>query len=435
MKKIILMAVSAVLLAAGCQKTTIENPAPEPTMVFKSGLTKLTKAQGTADAAGAGMTNLQAQDFRVWAYANYTDAVNDVTPGKVYDKMENLNVYYNVVSDEGNTTSTGSWSTKKEYYWPGTDKNLMFFAVSGANYGDDLSNQNVVVPDFTEKSIKVSEFNVAPATPNTDLMVADVVDQHQGDKEVNLTFHHALSKVEFLFKTVPSDKMRVLVQSIEVEGLVSKASLSVTAAATGTSYDKNNTIKTESEPSTDEEVTSTVYPVSFIWTPATNQTEGDTPTTATFVDDYKNDYDFTKKWGEGENATTNIELATGKIVDPAATEGEYYDPDFDKTAMTLTSDATIFATWLMIPQDITNKTVKVTYIINSRQFEAIFKLDHDSLKGTEENAVAKWGYNKYVRYTVTLSPNVISFSPSVEDWDQHDTNASTTELDDITMQN
>lgn len=434
MKKIILMAVSAVLLAAGCQKTTIENPAPEPTMVFKSGLTKLTKAQGTADAAGAGMTNLQAQDFRVWAYANYTDAVNDVDRGDVYDKMENLNVYYNVVSDEGNTTSTGSWSTKKEYYWPGTDKNLMFFAVSGANYGADLSKQYVVTPNYTEKLITISEFNVTPATPNTDLMVADVVDQHQGDKEVNLTFHHALSKVEFLFKTVPSEKMRVLVQSIEVEGLVSKASLSVTAAATGTSYDKDNKIITE--PSNDAVATSTVYPVSFEWNPATatEGTEGaTTPVTATFVDDYNVEYDFTKPWGEGDNATTVIELANGTAkVDPGnLKEGE----SFDTKAMALTSDAQTFATWLMIPQDITNKTVKVTYIINSRQFEAIFELDHDTLKGTEDNAVAKWGDNKYVRYTVTLSPNVISFSPSVEDWDQHDSNATTDEKDDITMQN
>lgn len=416
MKKIFLMAVSAVLLAAGCQKTTIENPAPEPSMVFKSGLTKLTKANGTADAAGAGMVNLQAQDFRVWAYANYTDDVNNVAPGSVYDKMANLNVYYNVVSDESNTTSTGSWSTNKEYYWPGTDKKLMFFAVSGANYGGDLSEQNVVTPNFSEKSITISEFNVTPATPNTDLMVADVVDQHQGDKEVNLTFHHALSKVEFLFKTVPSEKMRVLVQSIEVEGLVSKAALGVTVDSDSKVENKDNT----NEP---EVVTSTVYPVQFAWTPATS--EG----TATFKDDYTDVYEF-GAWGEDEAATAEIELIDGTKVDPATAEG------FDKSALLLDGDAEVFATWLMIPQDITEKTVTVTYIINNRQFEAIFRLDHDSLKGTEDNAVAKWGDNKYVRYTVTLSPNVISFSPSVEDWDQHDSDATTAdEDDDITMQN
>lgn len=410
------MAVSAVLLAAGCQKTTIENPAPEPSMVFKSGLTKLTKASGTADAAGAGLANLQAQDFRVWAYANYTDEVNDVEPGNVYDKMANLNVYYNVVSDESNTTSTDSWSTKKEYYWPGTDKNLMFFAVSGANYGDDLSEQNVVAPNFTEKSIAISEFNVAPATPNTDLMVADVVDQHQGDKQVDLTFHHALSKVEFLFKTVSSEsKMRVLVQSIEVAELVSKASLNVTV-------DSNNAVEKKDNQNEPETVTSTVYPVQFAWTPAESGT-------ATFTDDYTDTYDF-PAWGDDETATTKIELIDGgDPVDPATADG------FDKTALLLDGEPEVFATWLMIPQEITGKTVTVTYIINNRQFKAIFKLDHDSLKGTEKDAVARWGDNKYVRYTVTLSPNVISFSPSVEDWDQHDSDASTDDEDDITMQN
>lgn len=415
MKKILFMAVSAVLLAAACQKTTIENPAPEPSMVFKSGLTKLTKSYGKADAAEAGMANLQAQDFRVWAYANYDDPVNDVTPGKPYDKMENLNVYYNVVTAEGTSESTGSWSTKKEYYWPGTNKNLMFFAVSGANYGADLEEQQVVTPNFNEKSIAISEFTVDPNSPNTDLMVADVVDQHQGDKEVNLTFHHALSKVEFLFKTVPSDKMRVLVQSIEVEGLVSKAALGVTVDSNSAVENKDNT----NEP---EVVTSTVYPVQFDWTPAAS--EG----TAIFTDDYKEDYGF-PAWGEGEAATTEIELVNGNKVKPEEAT------DFDKSALLLDGEAEVFATWLMIPQDITDKTVTVTYIINNRQFEAIFKLDHDSLKGTEENAVAKWGDNKYVRYTVTLSPNVISFSPSVDDWDQHDTNSATEDKDDITMQN
>lgn len=420
MKRIAIVVVSTILLAAGCHKTEIVNPAPEPSMVFTTGMTKLTKASGTADAAEDGMTNLKAQDFRVWAYANYDDAINNVEKGNVYDGMENLNVYYNAVTDADNKVSSESWSTEKEYYWPGTDKNLLFFAVSGADYGDDLDKeQTVVAPNFTGKSIAVSEFTVSPSTPNVDLMVADVVDQHQGDKEVNLTFHHALSKVEFLFKTVPSDKMRVLVQGIEVEGLVFKAGLSVTAAAEG-EQKKDNANDAEM-------VTSTVYPVSFAWTPATENA------TATFVDDYKEVYEgFDTPWGEGDNATTEIELVDGTKVDPKNLKE---NESFDTEALLLDGEAEVFATWLMIPQDITGKTVKVTYIINSRQFEAIFKLDHDSLKGTEENAVAQWGDNKYVRYTVTLSPNVISFSPSVEDWEQHDSDSTAEGNQDITMQN
>lgn len=420
MKRIAIVVVSTILLAAGCQKTEIVNPAPEPSMVFTTGMTKLTKASGkNSDAASAGTDNLKAQDFRVWAYANYEDAINNVNKGDVYDGMKNLNVYYNAVTtgEEGSITSE-SWSTNKEYYWPGTDKNLLFFAVSGANYGDDLDKtQTVVTPDFTDKSITVSEFVVEPSTPNTDLMVADVVDQHQGDKEVNLTFHHALSKVEFLFKTVPSKKMRVLVQGIEVQGLVSKAGLSVTAAAEG-EQKKDNANDAEM-------VTSTVYPVSFAWTPATDNA------TATFVDDYDTVYEgFKEPWGEGDNSTKEIELVGGTKVDPTE-EGV----TFDQEALLLGGEAEVFATWLMIPQDITGKTVKVTYIINSRQFEAIFKLDHDSLKGTGDDAKAQWGDNKYVRYTVTLSPNVISFSPSVEDWEQHDSDSTAEENQDITMQN
>jgi amino acid transporter len=57
MKKIFYVALSATLLAAGCQKTEVLNPVGEPTMTFTTGMGKLTKAVGTADAEAAGLTD------------------------------------------------------------------------------------------------------------------------------------------------------------------------------------------------------------------------------------------------------------------------------------------------------------------------------------------------------------------------------------------
>lgn len=399
MKKILFVAASAVLLAAGCQKTEIINPVGEPSMVFSTGLNKLTKAYGTADAEEEGMVNLQAQDFRVWAFTNYADEINEVAVGDVYDHMANLNVGYSVVKDESGTVSSGSWGTKKQYYWPGAKKNLMFYAISGVDCGEDLSETTAVDVNSTEKTIDVPNFTVNPKTPNVDLMVADVVDQHQADKEVNLNFRHALSKVEFLFKTAKSDDLRVLVQNIVVEDLVANGDLAVTLDEANKDEKKENANDTE-------EVTSTVYPVVFAW----EATEGSTP--VDFTDDYAVEY-TAWSWGEGENATNKIELiAGGEPVDPTTAE------NFDTTAMELENEAKPFATWLMIPQEITGKKVKVTYIINSRQFEAIFALDHESLQNADK--VAEWGTNQYVRYVVTLTPNVISFNPTVTPWEDKD---------------
>ena len=414
MKKILFVAASAVLLAAGCQKTEIINPVGEPSMVFSTGLNKLTKAYGTADAEKEGMVNLQAQDFRVWAFTNYADEINTVAVGDVYDHMANLNVGYSVVKDESGTVSSSSWGTKKQYYWPGAKKNLMFYAISGVDCGADLSETKNVLVDSKNKTIAVPNFTVDPASANVDLMVADVVDQHQADKQVDLNFRHALSKVEFLFKTAKSDDLRVLVQNIVVEDLVAKGDLAVTLD------EANKAEKTENANDT-EDVTSTVYPVVFDW----KATEGSTP--VDFTDDYAVKY-TTWSWGKGDDATTEIELIDGtKVADPAAAE------DFDITAMELTNTAEPFATWLMIPQEITGKKVTVTYIINSRQFEAVFALDHTSLVNAETEK-AEWGTNQYVRYVVTLTPNVISFNPTVTPWDK-DVDGDKVEDDDINMNN
>lgn len=391
MKKIILMAVSAVLLAAGCQKTTIENPAPEPSMVFATGMNKLTKASDLkADADSSGTDNLKAQDFRVWAYTNYEDALNSITKGAVYDGMANLNVYYHLVNN-----TSDSWTTNKQYYWPGTKKNLLFFAVSGADYGEDLSPTEKVVPNASQKTINIPAFAVDTLAPNRDLMVADIVDQHQADKEVNLNFRHTLAKVQFEFKTVTDSSMRVLVQDIEVKDLVATGDLTVSVA--DTSY-----VKTE-DANNPSDTTSTIYPVEFTW----KATEG--AKTATFIDDYVEEYtDW--KWGTG-----NIELADGKTIvkDPAN------DTGFNRQAMLLKNEAQEFATWLMVPQEITGKKVTVTYIINNRQFKTVFSLDHTSLIPANDTK-AKWLQNQYIKYTVTLTPNVISFSPDVTPWDEVD---------------
>ena len=416
MKKILLVAASVTLLAAGCQKTEIVNPVGEPAMTFSTGMKKLTKASGeVADAAADGMVNLQAQDFRVWAFSNYEDDnTTGIEKDQIYDGMANLNVYYTeTTTGEETSPVMESWAPAKEYYWPGTGKNLFFFAVSGALKGADLAGtsdvKDSVVVDMVNKKMDVKAFEVKPANPNVDLMVADAVDQHQGDKSVDLKFHHALSKVEFLFKTVQSSDMRVLVQSIKVEDLVSTGDLSVTLD------DANKEEKKDNQQNT-EEVTSTVYPVIFTWTPTTERQ------TAAFTDDYAVEYtDWS--WGEGNDATSIIELADQKTkVDPEDPTAE-----FDRTALALTTTATPFATWLMVPQDITNKKVTVTYIINSRQFEQVFSLTTAEL--------TSWDQNQYVRYTVTLAPNLISFVPTVDPWDQYDNKADVEGDQDIEMQN
>lgn len=416
MKKILFVALAATLLAAGCQKTEIINRVGDR-IGFTTDLGKITKAP---DASNDGYVNLAEQNFKVWSYYAYSEEINSVVFGTNYDGMKGLDVEY-VYNTE---TKAGTASTEKEYYWPGTGKDLDFFAVSTAKTwatdhtiegtgtaptsGVYVTLTNLTGTEGAEvypegREMNVHNYVVDNTNPNDDLMVADFVRQNQGEnaKSVNLNFRHTLSKVEFLFKTktpaADEAPLRVLVQSVVVEDLNNTGTLEVTSAYP------------DGAQRPDEGDDAVVYPVSFDW--------GTTSGEVDFSDDYASTYyDWT--WGEGESASNEIELIGGKKVKITTADNtntvvdEENNPvtNFDDTALLLNDEAEVFTTWLMMPQSVEGKKVTVTYIINSRQFSSVFALDKN-LTGKE------WAVNQHIKYTVTLTPNVISFNPSVEDWE------------------
>ena len=389
MKRIFLVAFSATLLAASCQKTEVLNPVGE-SIGFSTGMSKLTKQSGTADATNGGEVNLQAQDFRVWAsYVQDDPNIAGVQTNTFFDGIENLPIFYDEVV-------AGEWAADKDYYWPGKNKELKFFAVSGGSQINVDVNSPVVIAE-DRNSLIINDFQVTPGAYNADLMVADFVRQHQDDKSVDLKFHHALSKVEFLFKTITAENINVFVQKLVVKDLATVADLTVAP--------------TLPEPT---ENTSNPYaglqiPVTLTW-PTDLTGEVTASQDDDFYDDYETVYDGTDF--------------------PAKIEGEDVK-DEDKEAMKITATtsetAQVFTTWLMIPQVITGKQVEITYLINERRFTSIFPLSTADL--------TSWRQNQYIRYNVTIAPNLISFDPDVKDWDQYDADDSTSNKDDIEYQN
>lgn len=387
MKKIFFVALGATLLAASCQKTEIINQVPGESMTFTTAMSKLTKAVGTADADQAnGLVNLQAQDFKVWTYKAFTDEVNGDVPGQVYDEMEALDVTYGT-----------QWTTTQDYYWPGTDKSLDFFAVSTKLWPvaevKDETTGNVTTPavagvtvdiegaglEIGGRKLTVSGYTVDASNPNDDLMVAEFVRQHQGmnEKKVNMHFKHALAKVQFRFTTNPGED-KIKVKSLKVAGLNTTGTLTVTEDG-------------------DVAANNGRVPVKLVWTGHA--------TPAEFTDDYDG----------------NLELKAPETV----TEGE---------TTTVVNNDQEFATWLVLPQVITGKTVTIAYDITSttgtRSFEQTFALTRPAVEEVKEGetvvtegkeAFAEWKINQVVIYTINLSPNKITFEPSVEDWDP-DTN-------------
>ena len=358
MKKIFFVALAATLLAAGCQKTEIINEVGD-TINFSSEMGKLTKA-GTGD-----LTTLKAQDFSVWAYYAADDKnTSEDDTHMVYDEIDNVRV----------TDGTNDkWGTVEQYYWPGVGKELIFFAVSAdvATIGETTYNADGEVATNTSKvkvnadrtALTITEFTVNPATPNVDLMVADIVKQHQGDKVVDLDFHHTLAKVEFLFKTITNeDNLTVTVNSLTVGGVNTVGTFSTVQPA-----------QTRAEGDATEGGSSTAYsgtktPVGFYWT------------------DQKTPEAFSVRKTDAPES------------------------------FVLADEYAVYSSWLVIPQSIATTTVTVNYTIGdatgSKTFDSIFNLYTDSLTA--------WEPNQYVAYRITLAPNLITFNPSVEDWDEVD---------------
>jgi hypothetical protein len=447
MKKIFSIALAATLLAAGCQKTEViglDDSKTGPAMTFSTEMKKITK--GTDDATTGGNTdgnqgtttptdgdlNLQKQGFNIWAYADFSaeDLENSTNVDKtstddrklIYDGMYNLHVSYD--------KDKLAWDPGKEYYWPGQGKNLKFFAVSAPMSGNALPC-TVEIESGIEKaegetdaptpSMTITGFTVPNGDPNVtsgaqgpnvDLMVADFrkQNQEQNQKVVALNFRHTLSKVEFVFKTNESpykegnttefkdNATKVFVQKIEVKDLYDQGTLTVSPSAATAS----------STTSTDNAV---VTPVQSAWTALSYSTSNSTKTFSAIYKDVDS------------NFPTSYQDANGNTHTTSATTN-------DNKALLLTTAEKTFATWLMIPQAIkvdevkaqdgtitsgaVDRIVEITYVINGRQFVSKFSLG--GRKSDNVYQVPSWGVNQYIKYTINLSPNLITFEAVTDDW-------------------
>ena len=395
MKKILFAAFAASLLAAGCQKTEVYQPANSgEKMTFSTEMRKMTKGTPTD-----GLDSLKAQGFYLWAYAAFsTENVSNVDQTtRIYDGMNGMMLKYN--------TTAQSWQPdpNKAYYWPGQNKNLRFFAVSSKDDGikEKVTNLNKItesgehVITKEDPSMTIQNYTVLATgdkIAKDDLMVADFLDLNQSSNErkVVLNFRHALSKVEFLFKaTNPGnvDNLKVYVQQLKVLGLKNQGTLSVT-------------------PVTQNLFSEQVYenPVKLDWGTEESKTGNESfiqKSTAQYADTSYPTIETIKEKNDQNQDVVIFSESVATLIDP------------EVTATTPLS----FAKWLMLPQSIEGKLVEIIYVINGRQFKATFALDK-STTGDSLTELKQWGQNKYIKYTITLAPNIISFDANVsDDWD------------------
>lgn len=462
MKKVLFVAIIATLIAVGCEKTEIINPNLGTEILFSPELGKLTKADDP------GIENLQQQGFKVTAINSYEDIyTTDEEFGAIYDGIKNTEFTY----------KNGAFVTDKQYWWPGTDKDLVFLAISSAkktNIPENVTitgtpNEQGLCDKITMTPYIISAFEVdAPGTtveikgedgtvtettlnPDNDLMIADAVHQNQGDKKVvDLKFRHALSKVQFLFVTNGQNVQNeypALILSVDKENIttgesatftvVYKPDANTTETLTGgylISYGENSSLGANVNvftPTTDGQYTFTASYTADNETYISNEvvvTVGQTPSENVVERTANEDITVTVNSIKVASVISKGDLTVTPIWEGNALLSSYNVDTFkwtpsqdvdDKKDYSITKDLELttvsekYATWLVIPQTIkegntTELKVEIKYTINDREFTSIFPLYTKTL--------TKWGVNQYIKYTINLSPNLITFNPSVEDW-------------------
>ena len=456
MKKVLFVAIIATLIAVGCEKTEIINPHLGTEILFSPDLGKLTKAEGDP-------TTLQNQGFKVTAIMAYDDPYttsdDDNEFGQIYDNMSNTPFAY---------TEGAGWAPTqdpKQYWWPGTDKDLVFLAISSAKVGTVIPEDITISPE-TGNGISMTPYVIedfvvdapgASVNPDNDLMIADAVLQNQAEnnKVVDLKFRHALSKVEFWFVTngqnvqneYPALRLSVNNENISIGGTAEFTVKYKTDANTEVTLTEGYPISCEE----DETFTGNVF---------TTETEGEYTFTASYTVDNKTyiSNEVVVTVGDPASPENIVErtaneditvvvksikvadvISKGNLTVTPIWEGNallssYYNGLQDKTDtfewapssvaedkkeysitsdLILTTEKKNYATWLVIPQTIKEGTntelkVEIEYTINNREFTSIFPLYTKDL--------IKWGVNQYIKYTINLSPNLITFNPSVDDW-------------------
>ena len=333
MKKILFLAVSAILLSAGCQKTEVLNPYVGDSMTFSAGMGKLTKADNLTDTP-----ELQNQGFKTWVYAAYADQINGVTVGKIHDRMEGIDVTY----------KDNAWGTTEEYFWPANEDDLDFFAVSTRRpwaqpaAGESSAVEGVsvtIVPvadtgngvaaEVTTSTMTVNDYSVDSNAAADDLMVAGFLraDSKTYAKTVPLQFKHALSKVIFKFDTNRTEEGKVAdvvsLQGLSLDAMSIAGDLTVNGPYNNLTLtwapDADKTAVFSGTYTSDNVLSSTEKKTFATWL-VIPQTLGEKMATITykinekpFTYKFKLAIDNLTAWGPNQVITYNINLSPNKI--------------------------------------------------------------------------------------------------------------------------
>lgn len=208
MKKLSLFCSVLIAALAGCNNDVTTNNTPD---TVDGAITMNAFVPKMSRGSNATVGTLQADGFYTFAYQSPTDG----TYGSPF--MNNVEFNYNATNKD--------WISTPIYYWP--QYALDFFC-----YSPDVMTSGSTTPQNFDYTV------AADAKDEVDVLMTYAAKQTQPTtgNPLELAFHHALSKVNFVVQTQSGSDLDVKVNNISVKNVLMKGNIAYNLAATKMPY-------------------------------------------------------------------------------------------------------------------------------------------------------------------------------------------------------
>ncbi len=361
MKKLFFIAAIASAALVSCTKNEVAQVADQSVITFAAPV--VAPATKASNEVWNNYPTSADYAFAVWAkyHSDKVYNVGDWATDPTY--MDNVTVYY----------GSNSWAPTADYYWP-KNGTLSFIAYSPASVDASCNSNGIQIADYVvntdltnQRDILFSERAVEKQTSNMDTNAgANGTGDNEGVTDdlytgIHLAFKHALSSIAFTVKTEAdySASTKIILKSIQIVNADTKGSFN--------------------QGLTDAKASAT--PAIDCWTMA--------GTTGTYKVDNT----------EALNVVlTNVAYwtSTQTTTSPAVSNG-VRPTDF-----------------MLIPQNLSGVTLKVTYTIQNGTGPV---LDQVYEAPISTSTVAMWNRGKRYIYNIIIGLDRIYFEPYVADWE------------------
>ena len=390
MKKYLILAVTAAIVAVGCTKTFEATPTPQPAIGFGTWLEHLTKAEARVQGTS---TFLAGDTFAV--YGSKTRASGDPTVVTVFD-------------DDVVEKGASAWDYTNHRFWDSDYEHYIFYGVSPSAIGTAAT--------VNAQTGAITTAGITFAGDDNDILIAEKKTVDKGSDPyfnnygtVNMVFNHAASLVDIKVKKAPSlASATVTVSALALENIQNAGVLTIGS---------DEYTKTTATSSTAANIIvgswSSTGTGSYGPTSGVTKVYGDTDGTAAISSSNKKVISTDTAFNAETPATpaASTDLITSLVVKP-----QTFTAPTDRDNPTDASNASAQKLTITYQISVTDAASNTS---TNEYSSTLWLYDFDGVDNDAQAAtyVGSWAPAKHYIFYVTIDAHEIKFSASINDWD------------------